>query len=359
MTVFHRLKSRLLLVAQKQGLFRLLAHSRWRSRRLLILCFHGVSTHDEHQWSPELYVAPSTLNGRLELLRKRRYNVLPLSEALHRLYAQTLPEKSVALTFDDGAYDFYAEAYPILREFGFPATLYLTTFYCAYQRPVFETISSYLLWKGQGRAVDATGLVAEPGEIRIPSARPDVRAELHARVLTFARERHLSAEAKDDVARVLAQRLGEDYGDICRRRFLHIINADELRALDPKLVSVQLHTHRHRTPDNEILFAREIQDNRRFISSLLPQPPTLVHFCYPSGRYLRSFLPWLRDLSIVSATTCDPGLADSAADPLLLPRFVDSNENSQANFEAWTSGFWPWIRGHRLSIGMNGGGHVA
>lgn len=42
--------------------------SAWRQRRLLILCYHGVSLDDEHLWNPELYVSPNRFEGRLRMI---------------------------------------------------------------------------------------------------------------------------------------------------------------------------------------------------------------------------------------------------------------------------------------------------
>src|SRR5438876_12126643 len=100
------------------GIFRLLRESEWRRQRLLILCYHGISLEDEHQWRPGLYMEPRTLEQRLRILRTGDYNVLPLGEALQRLYAKELPRRSVSITFDDGAYDFYKQAYPIVKRYG-------------------------------------------------------------------------------------------------------------------------------------------------------------------------------------------------------------------------------------------------
>ena len=62
-----------------------------------------------------------------------------------------LPPRSLAITFDDGGYDFYAAGFPIIKRFGFPVTVYQTTYYGDYQEPIFNLVCSYLLWKGRDR----------------------------------------------------------------------------------------------------------------------------------------------------------------------------------------------------------------
>ena len=50
------------------------------------------------------------------------------------------------------------------------------------------------------------------------------------------------------------------------------------------------------------------------------------------------FLPWLRELGIETALTCEAGLATKDDDPLLLPRLVDSTGLTRLEFDAWLSG---------------------
>jgi hypothetical protein len=64
----------------------------------------------------------------------------------------------------------------------------------------------------------------------------------------------------------------------------------------------------------------------------------MVHFCYPSGVYSREFLPWLAEENIISATTCDVGLAGRHTNPLLLPRVIETNSRTALEFEGWLTG---------------------
>jgi hypothetical protein len=62
------------------------------------------------------------------------------------------------------------------------------------------------------------------------------------------------------------------------------------------------------------------------------------HFCYPSGVYEPAFFPWLTELGVRSATTCDTGIASPETEPLLLPRLIDTSNLSPVEFEGWVTG---------------------
>ena len=132
-------------------------------------------------------------------------------------------------------------------------------------------------------------------------------------------------------------RLAFDYGDLLRRRLLHLMSPDEVAALPNELVGVQLHTHRHRVPDDAVAFEQEIAENRTIIANLT-SARAATHFCYPSGRYESAFLPWLKEGGVTTATTCRIQLADRTHNPLLLPRYVDTMYQSRLRFESWCSG---------------------
>jgi len=324
----------ILFVARHTGVFRLLANSRWRRKRLLILCYHGVSMHDEHEWHPELFITPDFLRKRLQMLRDLDYTVLPLGEAVDRLAEGNLPQRSVVLTFDDGFYDFYAEAAPILDEFGMSATNYVSTYYVIKQLPLVVLAIRYLLWAGRHRTLKPDAVFAGHGHVDLSDS-----GHVHAFTqLAIATCEEYSDDKPRQLAlvRKLAKALDIDGDAFIASRMLGLMTTQELGELAERRFDIQLHTHRHRTPRVAQDFVREINQNRAILESCSGQKAD--HFCYPSGDVDDRFLPWLRELGVASATTGRPALATRHDDPLLLPRFVDSLAQSPLVFESWLCG---------------------
>jgi peptidoglycan/xylan/chitin deacetylase (PgdA/CDA1 family) len=328
------IRGNLLRALRSAGVFTRVRDSRWRQQRLLILCYHSLALDQENLWRPALFLTPSRLRERFEMLKQGGYHVLHLTEGLERLQKKDLPPRSVVLTFDDGTYDFYQLTYPLLREYGFPATVYQTTHYCSRRIPVYPLICSYMLWKKRDAVLGAVPSIGIERDIRLDTA--ESRQAALSQIILYADREHLSTEQKNSLAADLAHRLSLDYGDLLRRRILQLMSPEEIAELAAAGISFQLHTHRHRTPRDRDLFEREVQDNRNALFAITKTTPT--HFCYPSGDYDLRFLPWLAEEGVVSATTCDPGLASTRSQPLLLPRFIDTTAQTPLEFESWLTG---------------------
>jgi peptidoglycan/xylan/chitin deacetylase (PgdA/CDA1 family) len=335
------LKSQSLNVSNRLGVSRLVGRSGWRRRRLLILCYHGISLGDEHEWNPALYMSPGMLAARLAALRRCGCNVLPLGEAVERLYQGTLPDRAVVLTFDDGYFDFLRRAWPLLQEYSYPATVYLPTLRCEHNLPIMNVLVSYMLWRRRDSSLSAPE-VPGLGGATYPLATAAQRAAVLRNITDAIDPADPGPEERDAAARAVARRLGLDFDRFAAERVLTLMNPSEVAHLAARGLDVQLHTHRHRTPENDERFVEEIRENRRRIEAMTGRPA--VHFCYPSGVYRESYLPLLTAERIDSATTTKPGIADPASNPLLLPRFVDTSTVSAAEFEAWLQGVMPLLK---------------
>jgi peptidoglycan/xylan/chitin deacetylase (PgdA/CDA1 family) len=330
-------KSGILGTMRALGVFSRIRDSEWRSTRFLVLCYHGISQADEHEAARDLFMPATIFRQRLQMLRDGGYQVISLREGLDRLAAGTLPPRSVAITFDDGFVDFYRVAHPILREFGFPATVYVSTAYAELQLPVFPPILRYILWKAKGQKLNTQGVIPSRTTLRTCTATERARA-LNEILRDLAITGVSDPFACDEFAADLAGRLGVDYPQIRAQRLFHLMNVDEIRTISDQLIDIQLHTHRHVQPRDYAQFAQEIADNRVALTRAGVAADTLVHFCYPSGETRPELPAWLRDQRIRSATTCVPDIVDASCDPLLLPRFIDTQDVTPRKFEAWLCG---------------------
>jgi len=94
------------------------------------LMYHHVQTPEAAKKKNQaaLTVRTADFRTQMQYLKDRGYNVISMQDLLNFFEQGIKPSpKSVLLTFDDGYGDFYTDAYPILREFGYPATVFIPT----------------------------------------------------------------------------------------------------------------------------------------------------------------------------------------------------------------------------------------
>ncbi|KIO49427.1 polysaccharide deacetylase family protein [Nitrosospira sp. NpAV] len=316
------------------------------ARGLRIICYHGISLHDEHSFHPKLFMHEDTFLQRMAYLKRHNYPVLSLSEALTLMDQQSLPPHALVITFDDGWLGIGTKAVPALRKQGFPSTVYVTTSDVVTGMPVFNVALRYLIWKGRGKALDMQdfGLDAET----IPLNSPEER-ERAARSIGEASEGRTGPERQALLTK-LAKTLEVDWNPDGENPLFRLMTMEQLAQLPSQGMGLQLHTHRHRLPigDPEGV-EREIVDNRAVLERIARGP--LQHFCYPSGEFHPSQFPWLRALGIESATTCLSGFNYPDTERLELRRFLDGENIAQVEFEAEVSGFLELMRKFRWAMG--------
>ena len=96
----------------------------WAAQHASVFVYHRFG--DSRYSSTNIEI--SVFKQQLEYLKQNHYIVLPLGEIVDRLKRdEELPDKCVAITVDDGYLTFMTGAMPLLKQYGFPATLFVNT----------------------------------------------------------------------------------------------------------------------------------------------------------------------------------------------------------------------------------------
>lgn len=114
----------------------------------VISVYHHVANTTAYSTS----IAPKDFEAHLRLLAEGGFTVTPLPELLDAvLKSEAIAPKSVAITFDDGYESIYSTAFPLLRRYGFPFTVFVST------EPIDSQLRGYLTWP-QLRELVAAGV---------------------------------------------------------------------------------------------------------------------------------------------------------------------------------------------------------
>ncbi len=136
--------------------------------RIPVLMYHSVSPSFSLIPNRGLSVSPALFESHLNYLKKKGYRIVSLEEVVDHMEGRKLsPGKKVSITFDDGYQDNYSFAFPLLKRFGFQATVFMSTDFIRPESPPQEILAgqkhptgpdAYLSW-AEIREMEATGLI--------------------------------------------------------------------------------------------------------------------------------------------------------------------------------------------------------
>ncbi len=325
-----KVKNCILYIAKALGLFNLAKYITQSDLR--IVCWHGFSEGDECLWAGGIMMHPQTLDKRMQYIVKN-YNLMSLDAATEALKENKLPRNTLVITLDDGFMGTATLAHPIFAKYNAPYTLYLTTYYVNKNIQIVNLILNYALWKTK---LSSVTLSVDSSRIEYSLNKKESKQELFEHM--FIKIDSMQSISEKQVAlHDFLTLLGLDASEILSRECLKLLTLDQLQFLASQNVDIQLHTHRHRFPDEDALLIKELEENARAINEITKK--NAFHLCYPSGIYRLNALDVLQSVGIKSATTCIIGLNTSKDNPLLLKRFLDSENDSQIEFEANLTGF--------------------
>ncbi|PJE80458.1 Poly-beta-1,6-N-acetyl-D-glucosamine N-deacetylase [invertebrate metagenome] len=109
-----------------------------RSPHAVILQYHHISDTTP----PSTSVSPAVFKQHMDYLEQQGFHILSLTHITKALQEKTqLPDKTVAITFDDAFRNIYTHAYPILKTKNWPFTVFINT------EPVDKEYGLFLNWQ--------------------------------------------------------------------------------------------------------------------------------------------------------------------------------------------------------------------
>ena len=152
----------------------------------VILLYHHVADDSP----PSTSISPANFEAHLRYLRDNDFNVIALDRMIDSLRSgQSLPDKSVVITFDDGYSSIFDEAFPMLESYGYPFTLFLST------QPIDDGLSNYMTWD-QIRQMSAADVIIANHMVDHPYMLESKDNESDSQRLTRLREDLLKAEQR-------------------------------------------------------------------------------------------------------------------------------------------------------------------
>jgi biofilm PGA synthesis lipoprotein PgaB len=152
----------------------------------VILLYHHVA----EDTPPSTSISPANFDAHLAYLRDNDFNVIALDRMIDSLRSgQSLPEKSVVITFDDGYSSIFDEAFPMLQTYGYPFTLFLST------EPIDDGLSNYMTWD-QVRQMSAADVIIANHMVDHPYMLEMGEDESHSQWLARLSENLMKAEQR-------------------------------------------------------------------------------------------------------------------------------------------------------------------
>ncbi len=242
-------------------------------RKLIILIYHRVLNSPDFM-NPN-HATSDSFEWQMKLLANY-FNVLPLSVALDKLKAGSLPPCAVCITFDDGYADNYLNALPILKRYDLPATFFITSGVLNENRmwndDIVETVRHY-----EKPVLDLTALDLGVYDIDTPNKKSQIAKQIenHLKYLPFA-ERAKKCKVIANLTPNLPQNL--------------MLTNEQLKNLSNELgMEIGGHSVNHPILANiePINWQREIQDCKTQLENIIEK--TVRYFAYPNGKFNMDF----------------------------------------------------------------------
>lgn len=218
-------------------------------------------------------ISPELFEQQLSYISKH-FRVVPVQTLLSEIKNNCLQPNTLALTFDDGHYDFYENAWPLLKKYKLPATLYITTGFVDSQIWLWPDLIKYLLLNSYKKNLS----LPQFGSLELHSDNINhCWSNIGDYCLT------LGVTERNQFITQLAATCGVDIPTQPIKPFL-AVTWDQLRSMQHEGLDIASHTYSHpllsKLSETDLHY--ELQHSADMLHAHLGVKPAGI--CYPNGR---------------------------------------------------------------------------
>lgn len=115
-----------------------------------VLQYHHISSTTP----PSTSITPALFEQHLNYLAENNFHIVPLTELVTLLQqGKPLPDKTLSITFDDAYASVYSTAYPLLKQRGWPFTIFVNPQPIEQNKPLFVTWAQLREMAEQGATI--------------------------------------------------------------------------------------------------------------------------------------------------------------------------------------------------------------
>ncbi len=222
-------RQRLAETVSRLGAIRLLKPFHDRNRRsLLVLAYHRIAqVEDERSYPLDVDLISATPEGFAWQMAALREHMTPVSLTKFAdvlASGEPLPPRAVAVTFDDGFCDTYEHAFPVLRAYDIPATIFVSTDHVESGEPFWFEFAAHLMLRVPPGALRVeTHPEALPSGTSIEARRHGITI-LHKLLKAYPNEKRtaLTRQWAEQFGHLVDHRVRELSGSISRDQILEM-----------------------------------------------------------------------------------------------------------------------------------------
>ncbi|MPY87940.1 MAG: polysaccharide deacetylase family protein [Luteitalea sp.] len=209
---------------------------------------------------------------------RSKFHVLSLAELTESLVSGRPRQNAIVLTIDDGYEDFYKVAYPVLRKYDVPATLYVATDFIDGRTWLWPDIVAFILQRTARRSWTSNGRVPKQTyDLAVPAQRRAAWSGIGTQCV------EMDVASRTTLLQALAMELDVDLPPKPTREFKPL-NWAQLREMAAHGIEIASHScsHARLTLCTAQELEHEMLDSKRRIEEMLDRP--VRSFCYPFGK---------------------------------------------------------------------------